>query len=91
MSKKKKKGKKGKKDKKTSLDTISPSTDDNVTIIIPDAIADDVSRDVLHGIGRLASAATSTFDVKEIAVVKASAVPKGLSFMSIWMKNVDQE
>jgi len=91
MSKKKKKGKKGKKDKKTSLDTISPSTDDNVTIIVPDAIADDVSRDVLHGIGRLTYAATSKFDVKEIAIVKASAVPQGLSFMSIWMKNVDQE
>ncbi len=91
MSKKKKKGKKGKKDKKTSLDTISPSSDDNVTIIVPDAITDDVSRDVLHGIGRLVYAATSKFNVKEIAIVKASAVPTDIVFPAIWPKNVDME
>jgi hypothetical protein len=91
MSKKKKKDKKGKKDKKKGLDTVSPSAEDNVTVIIPDEISDAVSRDVLHGIGRLVYAATSKFDVKEIAIVKASAVPKDIVFPAFWPKNVGQE
>ena len=82
------KGKKKKKAKKA--ETVDLSSQNNVTIIVPDAIAD-LDKKVLHGIGRLTIAATSTFDVTDVAIVKASELPEDIIAFAGWQKSVADE
>jgi len=85
MGKKKKKKGKAKKSK-----TVPLNAPNNVTIIVPDDVVNDLSRTALHGIGRLAYAATSTFGVEEVAIVKSSVVPGGILVPWGWNKSSAQ-
>jgi hypothetical protein len=76
----------GKKKKAKKRAKVTLNAPKNVTIIVPDDVVDNLSKSALHGIGRLAYAATSTLGVEEVAIVKSSVVPAGIRVFSGWNK-----
>jgi hypothetical protein len=73
--------------KKKKIDLNSQKT---VTILVPDTIGD-LENKVLHGIGRLTVAATSTFDVTDVAIVKTSQLTRKIGGPIGWQKSVNDE
>jgi hypothetical protein len=79
--------KKSKKKKSTPVDVSSQNT---VSILVPDAIGD-IDKTVLHGIGRLAIAAVSTFDVDTVAIIKSSQLEQQTILIPAWPKSWQDE
>jgi hypothetical protein len=83
-----------KKKKKRADGSVTLGAASGIAIIVPDNIVNDLSHGALHGIGRLTYAATSTYGVDDIAIVKGSGLrqlPEEIVVFGIWQKSGSEE